>query len=66
MIGNTVGTTVYKVAKDGLSDREQKTIKSYLDDIEDFVEGEKPEKNKIKVKGRWYDYYGDKIDSQSR
>ena len=36
---------------------------SYLDDIEDFVEGEKPEKNKIKVKGRWYDYYGDIIPS---
>ena len=34
LIGNTVGTTLYKVAKDGLSDREQKIIKSYLDDIE--------------------------------
>lgn len=34
MIGNTVGTTLYKVAKDGLSDREQKIIKLYLDDIE--------------------------------
>ena len=34
LIGNTVGTTLYKVAKDGLSDREQIIIKSYLDDIE--------------------------------
>lgn len=32
---------------------------SFIDDIEDFVEGEKPEKNKIKVKGKWYDFYGD-------
>lgn len=34
LIGNTVGTTLYKIAKDGLSDREKALIKSYLDDIE--------------------------------
>lgn len=33
----------------------------FIDDIEDFVEGDKREANKIKVKGVWYDYYGDKI-----
>lgn len=37
---------------------------SFIDDIEDFVEGEKPEKNKIKVKGKWYDFYGDVISSE--
>lgn len=39
---------------------------SFMDDIEDFVEGNKREENKIKVRGIWYDYYGDKIDSKSR
>ena len=34
LIGNTVGTTLYKIAKDGLSDREKALIKSYLNDIE--------------------------------
>ena len=32
---------------------------NFVDDIEDFVEGDKREENKIKVKGVWYDYYGD-------
>ena len=32
---------------------------NFIDDIEDFVEGNKREENKIKVKGVWYDYYGD-------
>lgn len=31
---------------------------SFIDDIEDFKEGGKLENNKIKVKGVWYDYYG--------
>ena len=39
---------------------------NFVDDIEDFVEGDKREANKIKVKGMWYDYYGDKIGSQGR
>lgn len=39
---------------------------NFIDDIEDFVEGSKREENKIKVRGIWYDYYGDKIDSKSR
>ena len=39
---------------------------NFMDDIEDFVEGNKREENKIKVRGIWYDYYGDKIDSPSR
>lgn len=34
LIGNTVGTTLYRIAKDGLSDRETALIKSYLEDIE--------------------------------
>ena len=34
---------------------------NFIDDIEDFVEGDKREANKIKVKGIWYDYYGDKL-----
>ena len=29
--------------------------------IEDLVECETREKNRIKVRGVWYDYYGDKI-----
>ena len=39
---------------------------NYIDDIEDFVEGNKREDNKIKVKGVWYDYYGDVLGSKSR
>ena len=39
---------------------------NFIDDIEDFVEGEKREANKIKVKGIWYDYYGDRLDSKGR
>lgn len=39
---------------------------NFVDDIEDFVEGEKREENKIKVKGVWYDYYGDVLGSKSR
>lgn len=39
---------------------------NFIDDIEDFVEGDKREKNKIKVKGVWYDYYGDVLGSKSR
>ena len=39
---------------------------NFLDDIEEFVEGEKREDNKIKVKGIWYDYYGDVLGPQSR
>lgn len=35
---------------------------TYLDKIEDFVEGEKREMNKIKYQGVWYNYYGDKIE----
>lgn len=37
---------------------------NFIDDIEDFVEGEKREDNKIKVKGVWYDYYGDVLGSK--
>lgn len=37
---------------------------NFVDDIEDFVEGEKREANKIKVKGVWYDYYGDLLGSK--
>lgn len=32
---------------------------NFIKDIEDFVEGDKREANRIKVKGIWYDYYGD-------
>ncbi len=39
---------------------------NFIDDIEDFVEGNKREGNKIKVKGIWYDYYGDVLDSKRR
>lgn len=39
---------------------------NFIDDIEDFVEGEKREDNKIKVKGVWYDYYGDVLGSKRR
>jgi len=34
---------------------------SLVVDIEDFTEGKTREDNKIKVKGVWYDYYGDSI-----
>ena len=37
---------------------------NFIDDIEDFVEGDKREANKIKVKGIWYDYYGDELGSK--
>lgn len=37
---------------------------NFIDDIEDFVEGNKREGNKIKVKGIWYDYYGDVLGSK--
>ena len=37
---------------------------NFIDDIEDFVEGDKREENKIKVKGVWYDYYGDVLGSK--
>lgn len=33
---------------------------NFIDDIEDFVEGNTREENKIKVKGLWYDYYGER------
>lgn len=36
---------------------------NYIEDIEDFVEGETREDNKIKVKGIWYNYYGDVLYS---
>ena len=39
---------------------------NFLDDIEDFVEGDKREENKIKVNGVWYDYYGDILGSKRR
>lgn len=39
---------------------------NFIDDIEDFVEGGKREDNKIKVKGVWYDYYGDVLGSSSK
>lgn len=38
---------------------------SFIEDIEDFYEGDKPEKNKIKIKGKWYNYYGDTISSEN-
>ena len=39
---------------------------NFIDDIEDFVEGNIREENKIKVKGVWYDYYGDVLCSKSK
>lgn len=39
---------------------------NFIEEIEDFVEGDKREANKIKVKGIWYDYYGDKLGSKGR
>lgn len=32
-----------------------------VDEVEDFREGETREQNRIKVKGSWYDYYGDRV-----
>ena len=47
------------------SDLYPKLSKSkFIDEIEDFVEGDKREDNKIKVKGVWYDYYGDILGSK--
>lgn len=34
---------------------------NFIDEIEDFVVGKTREENRIKVKGYWYDYYGDPI-----
>lgn len=39
---------------------------NFIEDIEDFTEGETREDNKIKVKGVWYDYYGDLIAAKNR
>ena len=39
---------------------------NFIDEIEDFVEGDKREANKIKVKGIWYDYYGDVLGSKRK
>lgn len=39
---------------------------NFIDEIEDFVEGDKREANKIKVKGVWYDYYGDVFGSKKK
>ena len=39
---------------------------NFINDIEDFVEGDKREANKIKVKGVWYDYYGDVLGSKRK
>jgi len=39
---------------------------NFIEDIEDFVEGSKREENKIKVRGIWYDYYGDVLGAKSR
>lgn len=36
---------------------------SFVNDIEDFVEGDRRELNKIKVSGAWFDYYGDMVTS---
>lgn len=36
---------------------------NFIEDIEDFAKGERREKNKIKVKGVWYDYFGDLSNS---
>ena len=39
---------------------------NFIEEIEDFVEGDRREANKIKVKGIWYDYYGDNLGSKGR
>ncbi|SDB54296.1 hypothetical protein [Butyrivibrio sp. INlla16] len=36
VIGNTVGSTMYKIAKDGLSQKEQQLIKEYNDEVDAF------------------------------
>lgn len=36
---------------------------NFIEDIEDFIEDDNPQANKIKVKGIWYDYYGDVLGS---
>ncbi len=36
VIGNTVGATLYKIAKDSLNDKEQTIFKKYLTDIEKY------------------------------
>lgn len=41
------------------------SLTNFIDDIEDFIEGDKREENKIKVRGVWYDYYGDVLGSRS-
>ena len=38
VIGNAVGTTMYKIAKDSLSDKEQRLIKAYLETIGNLEE----------------------------
>mgnify|MGYP003297662948 CR=1 FL=1 len=38
-----------------------KLSKNNIDEIDDFVVGESREKNKIKVRGVWYNYYGDRL-----
>lgn len=37
---------------------------NFIEEIEDFEEGEKREDNKIKVKGVWYDYWGDVVSGK--
>lgn len=37
---------------------------NFIDDIEDFVEGDIVEKNAVKIKGCWYDYYGDLLETE--
>lgn len=65
------------IRKDGTWDKGGKVLVAYteselfnrlsknnIDDIDDFVIGESREKNKIKVLGVWYNYYGDRIVKQ--
>ena len=35
----------------------------FIEEIEDFFEGEKLEDNRIKYKGVWFNYYGDPVSS---
>lgn len=42
------------------------SVSNFIDEIEDFVEGKTREANKIKVKGVWYDYYGDVLNSKRK
>lgn len=39
---------------------------NFINEIEDFAEGESREQNRIKVKGIWYDYYGDVVSTRSQ